>query len=142
MWAMRDFCAELPYLPSWCAIAKHREPFTMSMSNFRDPQVINGGGLRCTVRSFTSQKKNTAAFSAVLIRIIYMVADTALSFKLRGSRLFYEASALKICGIIKKCLPLHTGAPEWWNGRHEGLKIPWPLRLCGFESHFGHCNPL
>jgi len=90
----------------------------MSMSNFRDPQVINGGGLRCTVRSFTSQNKNTAAFSAVLIRIIYMVADTALSFKLRGSRLFYEASALKICGIIKKCLPLHTGAPEWWNGRH------------------------
>ena len=28
--------------------------------------------------------------------------------------------------------------PEWWNGRHEGLKIPWPLRLCGFESRFGH----
>ncbi len=25
---------------------------------------------------------------------------------------------------------------EWWNGRHGGLKIPWPLRLCGFESHF------
>ena len=25
---------------------------------------------------------------------------------------------------------------EWWNGRHEGLKIPWPLRLCGFESRF------
>lgn len=29
-------------------------------------------------------------------------------------------------------------AAEWWNGRHEGLKIPWPLRLCGFESHFGY----
>ena len=27
---------------------------------------------------------------------------------------------------------------EWWNGRHEGLKIPWPLRLCGFESRFEH----
>ena len=25
---------------------------------------------------------------------------------------------------------------EWWNGRHEGLKILWPLRLCGFESRF------
>ena len=25
---------------------------------------------------------------------------------------------------------------EWWNGRHEGLKIPWPSRLCGFESRF------
>ena len=23
----------------------------------------------------------------------------------------------------------------WWNGRHEGLKILWPLRLCGFKSH-------
>ena len=23
---------------------------------------------------------------------------------------------------------------EWWNGRHEGLKILWPLRLCGFKS--------
>ena len=21
-------------------------------------------------------------------------------------------------------------------GRHEGLKIPWPLRLCGFKSRF------
>ena len=28
--------------------------------------------------------------------------------------------------------------PEWWNGRHEGLKIPWLLQLCGFESRFGH----
>ena len=25
---------------------------------------------------------------------------------------------------------------EWWNGRHEGLKILWPLRLCGFKSRF------
>ena len=28
--------------------------------------------------------------------------------------------------------------PWWWNGRHEGLKIPWPFRLCGFESRLGH----
>ena len=27
---------------------------------------------------------------------------------------------------------------EWWNGRHEGLKILWSLRLCGFESRFEH----
>ena len=26
--------------------------------------------------------------------------------------------------------------PEWWNGRHEGLKIPWALRPCGFEPRF------
>ena len=31
------------------------------------------------------------------------------------------------------CLP-----PGWWNGRHEGLKILWPLRLCGFKSRSGY----
>ena len=32
---------------------------------------------------------------------------------------------------------------EWWNGRHEGLKILWPLRLCGFKSRFEYrSNPL
>ena len=29
-------------------------------------------------------------------------------------------------------------SPRWWNGRHAGLKILWPLRPCGFESHPGH----
>ena len=28
--------------------------------------------------------------------------------------------------------------PRWWNGRHEGLKIPWLLQLCGFESRSRH----
>ncbi len=28
--------------------------------------------------------------------------------------------------------------PGWWNGRHEGLKIPWLLQPCGFKSRFGH----
>ena len=37
-----------------------------------------------------------------------------------------------------KSLPLHHLTPEWWNGRHEGLKIPWPLRLYEFESRFRH----
>ncbi len=31
---------------------------------------------------------------------------------------------------------------EWWNGRHEGLKILWPLRLCGFKSRFEYCLKL
>ena len=30
---------------------------------------------------------------------------------------------------------------EWWNGRHEGLKILWPLRLCGFKSRFEYSKP-
>ncbi len=37
------------------------------------------------------------------------------------------------------CEP-HLLMLEWWNGRHEGLKILWPLRLCGFESRFEHKN--
>ena len=42
-----------------------------------------------------------------------------------------------ICVIKNYLLSLsRRKLPEWWNGRHEGLKIPWPLRLCGFESHF------
>ena len=28
----------------------------------------------------------------------------------------------------------HNKLLGWWNGRHEGLKILWPLRLCGFKS--------
>ncbi len=27
-------------------------------------------------------------------------------------------------------------------GRHEGLKIPWPLRLCGFKSRFEYLKRL
>ena len=33
-------------------------------------------------------------------------------------------------------IPVSARRLEWWNGRHEGLKILWPLRLCGFESRF------
>ena len=34
-------------------------------------------------------------------------------------------------------------APNGGIGRHEGLKIPWPLRLCGFKSRFEYkSNPL
>ena len=40
--------------------------------------------------------------------------------------------------IIKNVVSLHRVYKhiglEWWNGRHEGLKILWPLRLCGFKS--------
>src|SRR5659263_121135 len=28
--------------------------------------------------------------------------------------------------------------PRWWNGRHVGLKIQWPLRSCGFKSRPGY----
>ena len=28
--------------------------------------------------------------------------------------------------------------PRWWNGRHVGLKIQWPLWPCGFKSRPGY----
>ena len=36
-------------------------------------------------------------------------------------------SRSQIWDFRKKTLPLHSHiTPWWWNGRHEGLKIPWP----------------
>ena len=32
--------------------------------------------------------------------------------------------------------------PGWWNGRHTGLKILRPLRLCGFKSRSGYHQSL
>ena len=51
--------------------------------------------------------------------------------------LSYKTSK-NIWPFFLKSLPLHHLTPEWWNGRHEGLKIPWPLRLYEFESRFRH----
>ena len=39
-------------------------------------------------------------------------------------------------GFLPAEIPVSARRLEWWNGRHEGLKILWPLRLCGFESRF------
>ncbi len=30
--------------------------------------------------------------------------------------------------------------PKWWNGRHEGLKIPWPQGCAGSSPAFGTKN--
>ena len=40
--------------------------------------------------------------------------------------------------LIILFLYLHYSSPGWWNGRHAGLKILWPLRLCGFKSRSGY----
>ena len=47
------------------------------------------------------------------------------SLVLRSRRSFYK-------------LLFYFQAPGWWNGRHAGLKILWPSRLCGFESRPGY----
>ena len=35
-------------------------------------------------------------------------------------------------------IPYSLVRGEWWNGRHEGLKIPWVNSPCEFESHLAH----
>ncbi len=42
-----------------------------------------------------------------------------------------------LCSAKAIFAPL-KGQLEWWNGRHEGLKILWSLRPCGFKSRFEH----
>ena len=32
----------------------------------------------------------------------------------------------------------NRGRPDGGIGRHEGLKIPWLLQLCGFKSRSGY----
>ena len=53
-------------------------------------------------------------------------------------------------GVASSSLVFRSnGCSNGGIGRHEGLKIPWPLRLCGFKSRFvdtrdlkslGHCG--
>ncbi len=45
---------------------------------------------------------------------------------------------LYFCGLKKMRRSLNE--PKWWNGRHEGLKIPCSLRACGFKSHLRYQN--
>ena len=37
--------------------------------------------------------------------------------------------------LVFRSFYLRYGCSDGEIGRHEGLKIPWPLRLCGFKSH-------
>ena len=40
-------------------------------------------------------------------------------------------------GVASSSLVFRSeGCSNGGIGRHEGLKIPWPLRLCGFKSRF------
>ena len=40
------------------------------------------------------------------------------------------------------CMTISWMLLGWWNGRHEGLKILWPLRLCGFKSRSEYSQSL
>lgn len=31
------------------------------------------------------------------------------------------------CSRMRMPMVCVTWSPRWWNGRHEGLKIPWPV---------------
>ena len=48
--------------------------------------------------------------------------------------LYFGAMVLPLC---KKIITFaQSERSNGGIGRHEGLKIPWPLRLCGFKSRF------
>ena len=59
------------------------------------------------------------------------VAEIAQLVEHNLAKVRVASSSLVFRSIFERML-------EWWNGRHEGLKILWPLRLCGFESHFDY----
>ena len=68
-----------------------------------------------------------------------MCRFTVIPLLTRPNQTFLSYKTSKnIWPFFLKSLPLHHLTPEWWNGRHEGLKIPWPLRLYEFESRFRH----
>ena len=42
--------------------------------------------------------------------------------------------------FVRRIFVYKTSCSDGGIGRHEGLKIPWPLRLCGFKSHSEYQN--
>ena len=58
------------------------------------------------------------------------LAGKRIATELQGLTQRYFDKKLYLCGRIT------TTSLNGGIGRHEGLKIPWPLRPCGFKSHF------
>ena len=52
-------------------------------------------------------------------------------FLAKTEKCYYLCTAI----LSGASLPTKTSCSDGGIGRHEGLKIPWPLRLCGFKSH-------
>ena len=50
-----------------------------------------------------------------------------------------EKSRISPLAIDLKRLPLaKSSMAPWWNGRRDGLKIHYLMRMCRFESDGGH----
>ena len=99
---------------------RHYKPFVTNAAHAT--MCASSTEVRCRVRH-TSINTGFAAIARCALQPAATLSSSEIKYA--------------ICVIQNYLLSLsRRKLPEWWNGRHEGLKIPWPLRLCGFESHF------
>ncbi len=90
--------------------------------------------------------KNKALFSVCTLAIRFSVSYLAQKKDGQSEQMTKDACDYKkipversrivfFCIFAASKMRRSLNAPKWWNGRHEGLKIPCPLRACGFKSH-------
>ena len=75
-------------------------------------------------------------FESPSLHTVIIVAEIAQLVEHNLAKVRVASSSLVFRSSLKGC-------SNGGIGRHEGLKIPWPLRLCGFKSRFEYkSNPL
>ena len=70
-----------------------------------------------------SQMRNNS--NAKLAEVAQLVEHNLAKVRVAGSN-----------PVFRSTLSVEIGCSNGGIGRHEGLKILWPLRLCGFKSRF------
>ncbi len=70
--------------------------------------------------------KNLLTFAPVNAEIAQLVEHNLAKVRVASSSLVFRSSL--------------NGCSNGGIGRHAGLKIPWPLRLCGFKSRFEYTS--
>ena len=66
--------------------------------------------------------RKISTFASAISEIAQLVEHNLAKVRVASSSLVFRSSL--------------KGCSNGGIGRHEGLKIPWPLRLCGFKSRF------
>ncbi len=69
--------------------------------------------------------EKTHTFASAIAKIAQLVEHNLAKVRVAGSSPVFRSGPL-----------------EWWNGRHEGLKILWLLQLCGFKSRFEYTGKI
>ena len=72
--------------------------------------------------------KNLLTFAPVNAEIAQLVEHNLAKVRVASSSLVFRSSL--------------KGCSNGGIGRHEGLKIPWLLQLCGFKSRFEYERPV